>query len=668
MGFEDDFDYSDQFETEAPDPDFMDAGEKPKKLSRRELREAKKKNAEKTADLPRHRKGFFGRHERLDDSDESLTDDHIFDPAQTTMVSSSPGRRQRSAAPVRNTESEFSYLFDPVGDDESEDDVYPEKSIYSDAGAARDLLAGLSYDESKDDGSGDFDRYFEEHSMPAESEFSLRREDTPPESDNAEFDDDFADPEPQPEQKQEPKQEPPAKPAAPVKVIPKKPDPASQPQPEERKSSFLSGLRQGSFFGKKSEPTAPVRNDPPLPPLKSAEETRLDDDFDDYYEDDYDMSHDQDKENQDFIPYGGMYPAYPMTPMNQMMSYPVVIPGGQQQGGIPIQTIPIPYPMPMPMPMPMYGQYPPYSPQYPPYPPQDPYGRYPDYDDRGDRGRRRFNEHRRDSRRDDRYDDRRDERYDERYDDRRDARYDDRRDARYDDRRDARYDDRRDDPYDRQDDRRTYPRAPYDPPYRSPEQETQPVRQPERFTPAPEPITSVPEPINAAASEQEQPRYTSSPFAGMDFSFRTPVHSAEGVDKAGAGNRAAAEKPAADPVPQTGSGAGSFGNDPGNDGFSDDLGGDGFGDDLGGDGFGDNLGGDGFGDNLGGDGFSDDLGGDGFSDDLGGNAGNDAFGDDSDDEDGDFGLGFGGRSISSDRPSQFSDSGSRPSSGRFKKK
>ena len=56
MGFEDDFDYNDDFETDIADPDHMDGGEQPKKLSRKELREAKKRNAEKTADLPRHKK------------------------------------------------------------------------------------------------------------------------------------------------------------------------------------------------------------------------------------------------------------------------------------------------------------------------------------------------------------------------------------------------------------------------------------------------------------------------------------------------------------------------------------------------------------------------------------------------------------------------------------
>ena len=159
-----------------------------------------------------------------------------------------------------------------MGDDENDDDVYPQSSIYSDAGAARDLLAGLSYDESKDGDSEDFDRYFEEHSMPAESEFSPKRNDAQDEPDNPEFDDDLAAPEPPP----------PSKPAAPVKVIPKRP----QPQPEQPEA-FLPEMRPDSVFAGKPEPepAPPVRNDPPLPPLTSGSETRLDDDFDDYDED-----------------------------------------------------------------------------------------------------------------------------------------------------------------------------------------------------------------------------------------------------------------------------------------------------------------------------------------------------------------------------------------------
>ena len=388
MGFEDDFDYNDDFETETADPDSMGSVQKGRKLSRREMREAKKRNAEKTADLPKSRKGLFGRRQRMDDNDDSLTDEHIFDPTRTAMVSGPRDRRQLAPGPVRNADSEFSYLFDPVGDDEGEDDVYPDKSVYSDDSAAKDLLAGLSYDESKDGSSEDFDRYFEEHSKPVESDFTFRKSAPPAEPPRSVGD------------KSTP---PPASPApfAPVRVTPKKTDPPLQPQfinnpprkapaaPSPQLSSddaFLPELRPDSVFSPQPAPAPSGRNDPPLPPVPDRSESTLDDDFDDYVEyDDYDedddyMSHDQDKQNQEYIPYGGMYPSYPlapvtpmttmtpvtpMAPMNQMMSYPMVIPSAQpQQSGVPIQTIPIPYPMPMPMPMPMYGQ------QYPPYPPQ----------------------------------------------------------------------------------------------------------------------------------------------------------------------------------------------------------------------------------------------------------------------------------------------------------
>ena len=259
MGFEDDFDYNDSFETDIADPDNMNSGEQPKKLSRKELREAKKKNAEKTADLPKHKRGLFGKRERLDDNDESLTDEHIFDPTRSTMISTARDRssRERDNTPIRNRESEFSYLFDPVDDDESEDDVYPDQSIYSDSDAARDLLAGLSYDGSKDKTAEDFDKYFDEHSKPPESRFLFRKKKQKEE--------------PQPEPEPIPEQPEPPKPA-PVKVVPKKAESA-----EEEVDSFLPDLRPGSVFAPQPEPVqipepAPAhvieqRNAPPLPPL-----------------------------------------------------------------------------------------------------------------------------------------------------------------------------------------------------------------------------------------------------------------------------------------------------------------------------------------------------------------------------------------------------------------
>ena len=134
----------------------------------------------------------------------------------------------------------------------------------------------------------------------------------------------------------------------------------------------------------------------------------------------------------------------------------------------------------------------------------------------------------------------------------------------------------------------------------------------------------------------------------MDFSFRKPENNR--ID---------------DPASQTAAPADDgFDSDLGGDGFDSDLGGDGFDTDLGGDGFDSDLDGDGFDNDLGGDGFDSDLGGDGFDSDLGGDnsAGN------APEEEDDFGLGFGGRSISSDRPPQFADSDAKSSGGRFKRK
>ena len=715
MGFEDDFDYNDDFETDIADPDNIGSEQQPKKLSRKELREAKKRNAEKTADLPKHKKGLFGKHERLDDNDESLTDEHIFDPTRSAMISTSRdrGSRERENAPIRNTDSEFSYLFDPVSDDETEDYVYPEKSIYSDDNAAKDLLAGLSYDESRDGNSKDFDRYFDEHSKPLESKFSFTRKKETKNEEPSGFEDDFDTLEQDLPAPPEPKPEPP-KPAA-VKVVPKKAEP-------QENDSFLPELRPDSVFAQKSAPEpAPelrpnLRNEPPLPPIHDHADSYKH--YDDYQDEDDDyMNQDQDKSGQDYMPYGGMYPSYPMAPMNQMMSYPIVIPsGGQtQQGNIPFQTIPIPYPMPMPMPMPMYGQYPPYPAQYPGYPPQDRYGMYPPdgrtaydrYDERRDtesreRAGRRFNGHRRgdsryydDDRYYDRYDDRYDERYDDRYDDRRQRRYEDRRDTRYEDRRDQRYGERRDSRYDERNDdsyynnyshepeRRTFPQPSYEPPYRSQQEPvTQSVPEPSAPVYVPQPS---PEPIQVAAPQPEQPVYTPSPLTNFDFTFRKPVENTSPSQPGSEENT-----PALDGFESGGLDDNSFGNDDfGSGGLddssfaNDDFGSGGFddnsfaNDDFGNGGFDDNsfanddFGNGGFDDNS----FAnDDLGSGGFddnsfaNDDFGsGGLDDNSFGGDNSDED-DFGLGFGNKSISTDRPSSVVSGESKPSGGRFKKK
>ncbi|MBQ9901173.1 MAG: hypothetical protein IJM51_02125 [Clostridia bacterium] len=758
MGFEDDYSYSEDFETDIADPDNMDSGEQPKKLSRKELREAKKRNAEKNAELPKQKRGLLGRHERLDDNDETLTDEHIFDPSRSAMISTPRDRGSRDAGktPIRNSDSEFSYLFDPVDDDESEDDVYPESSIYSDSHSARELLAGLSFDGSDDGGSGNYESYFEEHSEPPESKFSFKKKnkakDRQPEADNS-----FDEPEP-------PK-------SVPVKVTPKKaassdddlflpemrPDSvfAPQPKPEPKPAPAPAPVQEP----KPAPPPAPVQEqepaqaqsyDPPLPPLPDQAEERLRyedsyysyDKYDDPDEDEIYMNNDQGRDTQTYTPYGGLYPSYPMSPMNQMMPYPLLIPNTNQNqpGGNSIQTIPIPYPMPMPMPMPMYGQYPSYPPQYPSYPPQypypqqEPYGRS-QYEGRREpvRKERRFIRRRR---REDRYDDRRDERYDnprdDRYDDRRDGRYDDRRRDRYDDRddyydrrgdryddrddyydrrrdryddrryyadrREGRYDDRRGDRFYRQGERRreSYPQPPYAPPYRDPQEDPQPVlefRRHESAPPAaPAPVPQpVPEPIQAAAPEPAPLSYTPSPFVNTDFSFHKPPQESRnekaafekedvsgstppnsGFETAGFDEFSSGggfENDGADrPSPQTdgfentgfeseGAGEGSSvadspENDPfGPSSFADDP----FADDSFGD---DSFGDDSFGD----DSFGDDS----FGDALFGNSDSGDAADEAEEDD--FGLGFGGRSISSDRP-RFTDySDNKPSGSRFKKR
>lgn len=622
MGFENDFDFNDDFETDIPDPDSVGFAEKPKKLSRKELREAKKKTAEKAAELPKQKKSFFSRHERMDDNDEALSGEHMFDPTRTAMVSTPHDRsRDFNDAPIRNTNSEFSYLFDPAGDDESDDDVYPEQSIYSDPDTAKDILAGLAYDESRDGDSGAFDQYFDDQAnMRPPSRFSFKKHGKDKDKANDDWND-LGDLDVEEEEPPRP---------APIKVVPKKAAP-----PEEKPDSYLPELRPDSVF------IAPEqRKDPPPEPPRPVVTPTYDDV--DESEEDY-MSNNTDKPGQEFLPYGGMMPSYPMNPMNPMnpmMSYPVVIPSGQNQGGgMPYQTIPIPYPMPMPMPMPMYNQYPqyPYPPQYPSYPPQsDYYGR--PYDDR--------REPRRDDRRESRRGDRRDDRY---YDERRDDRYyDDRRRDRYDDR----YYDRRDERDDRYyDDRRTYPRPPYEPPYPREEKlypgESQPAPMPAApiYTApqppvqvTPEPVVVQPAPVYTPPAPQPEPiavtpepmRASENPFGGFDFTFHKPE-----VDKS---------VPADNSAPFSGD---PFGTPVGGDSFAD-----GFDDDLDGgldDGFDDNSGGD-FASNL------------GSFDEFGFNAASNT-------EEDDFGLGLGGRSITPPSAAgSFTAEEGKPKGGRFKKR
>lgn len=519
MGFEDDIDYNDSFETDVADLDSGNFSDAPKKFSRRELREAKKKNAEKTADLPKKKKGLFNRHERLDD-DDSLSGEHLFDPTRSTMVSNARDRSYDydSTGPIRNTNSEFSYLFDPVDDDETEDDVYPDESIYSNSDNARDMLAGLSYDEERDGDSPEFDKYFDGNAeVRPPSKFSFKKH----KDEKQDFDD-------LPDIEDESSAD-----SRPIKVVP-------QPvvKNDADNDSFLPELRPDSVFKPKIErqPSQPIQDYAPTEyKAKESEES--------------DMSQDTEDLHQDFMPYPnmGMYPTYPMQPMNQMMGYPVVIPSaGQTQNSVPYQTIPIPYPMPMPMPYPMYPQgyypqYPQYAPYapYPPYAAPDYYGRYvpSGYDDRCN--------NRRNSRYDDRYDSRHDSRYDDRYDGRRNSQYDDRVDERsrhYDDGRENRGDSHYDDRH-REPERKTFPQPPYQPPYPQADysagnefarSEEEHVAQPVKATepsqaynapmyptqPAPEPIETVVSPQPVTTSESAP---TVSNFNSLDFTFNKPA-------------------------------------------------------------------------------------------------------------------------------------------------
>ncbi|MGN0474101.1 MAG: hypothetical protein ACI4IJ_03335 [Acutalibacteraceae bacterium] len=524
MGFEDDVDYNNSFENDTPDLD-NGFGEKPKKLSRKELREAKKKNAEKTADLPKQKKGFFSRRERMDD-DDSLSGQHLFDPTQETKISTPRERRSDyDTGPIRNDHSEFSYLFDPADDDETEDDVYPDESIYSDSSAAKDLLGGLAYDEAKDGDSAEFDKYFNENAeVRPPSKFSFHRREQR-QNDAAQDLSDMPDITNVPPAATESDNQT-AQPTAhePVKVVPH-PIVKSENAAED---SYLPDLRPDSVFAPTSSEQQP--SEPPYYAAPGTEER----------EESY-MPQENNDFRQDYMPYQmpNVYQPYPMQPMNQMMGYPVIIPNAGQNPGASYQAIPIPYPVPMPYPMYSQGYYPPYPPGYPPgYPPYggDYYGRYPapppNYDDR--------------------YDNRRGSRcYDDRYDRRREP------DRHYDPYYDERYDDRA------RRDRGSYPEPPYRPPYQPPyerdgyerhsgydERNEQPQSQGNaRYTPEPiaesrnDPIyTPQPEP-NAFASTAAEPKAAEpvttpetyepitstsaadneSKFSNFDFTFNKPA-------------------------------------------------------------------------------------------------------------------------------------------------
>lgn len=491
MGFEDDKDFGDNyFETESADIDGDAFAEKPKKLSRKELREAKKKNAEKTADLPKKKKSLFSRRERLDD-DDSLSGQHLFDPTQGTKVSAPREYKSDydSMGPIRNDNSEFSYLFDPADEYESEDDVYPDRSIYSDSDTARDLLGGLAYDETRDGDSHEYDKYFSDDvEVRPPSKFSFKKHEAKAEQNDWSDmgDDDFADMSDIDDSDFGGK---------PVKVTPR---PVANDAAADN-DNFLPELRPDSVFAPKSQET-------PSEPPRHFEEHKTEESEDEY------MPQDSNDYNQEFVPYPApnMYTPYPMQPMNQMMGYPVNT--MQTQGGISYQAIPVPYPVPMPYPMYSQGYYPPYAQPYPPYGVPDYYGRYmppmyPPYDDRYGAPRDGCYDGRRNPHGDGRYDDR----YDDRYAPRRDPRYD-----RHEDERSSRRDER----YDERDyrDRATYPQPPYQPPYAQTDASTFA----EEKTASPEPIQSEPTPVMHSYSE---PIYTSQPEpqAVEPISFVSPV-------------------------------------------------------------------------------------------------------------------------------------------------
>lgn len=497
MGFEDDMNVGDNyFETESADVDGDAFAEKPKKLSRKELREAKKKNAEKTAGLPKAKKGLFSRRERLDD-DDSLSGRHLLDPTQSTKVSAPREYKSDydSMRPIRNDNSEFSYLFAPADEYESEDDVYPDSSIYSDSSTARDLLGGLAYDETRDGDSHEYDKYFSEDAeVRPPSKFSFKKH----ESKSAQNDwsnmedDDFSDMSDTDDDL-----------STPVKVTP---HPVTS-EVSVNNDSFLPELRPDSVFAPKPQKTP---SEPPHYFEEHFEEDKAEEREDEY------MPQDTNEYNQEFMPYPApnMYAPYPMQPMNQMMGYPMVMPNTTQaQGGFSYQAIPIPYPVPMPYPMYSQGYYPPYAQPYPPYGAPDYYGRYmppayPPYDDRYGAPHDRY------------YDGRRNPNGDPRYGDRYDDRYDRRRDSRYDRREEERSSSRRDERYGERDyrDRPTYPQPPYQPPY----------EQTDATTAAPEPVKSEPTPVNTYS----EPIYTPQPEpqTAEPISFVSPMPEPQTVE------------------------------------------------------------------------------------------------------------------------------------------
>lgn len=513
MGFDDDREYDDDFDADISDTDEEKKTVKPKKVSHKGFRQAKKKNAEKAEHSSDSKKSPFHRRSTKgsDQTDPEETDSEM--PVFSDKgIGSDSGSSTSSGG-----HSEFGYLFAPPREGESDDDVYPDSSIYSDGKAAKSMLSGLAYDGSQDSAAASSmpdltaSRPASQFSFNGGSDFSL----------------------------------PGAFSSSGSGAETLKPTPISfdaTPAPTAASpdtDSYLPPLRNDSVFISKDErmptptPSPVLPNEPEALPTEhdSAPETAGS----------AEDGTQGESVTQEFLPYGSMYPSYqmngmsPMNPMGTMMPmmpYPMIIPtGGQNQGNVPYQTIPIPYPMPMPMPMPMYNQYPQYmpmqQPQYiiqqpqpvvqPPQPVQQPqhqspshsrsvshspysvqrddedryddrgYDRYDDRDDRYDyeerrRSRPRYREDGRYAGRGERYDDNRREsrsdrydRYDRysRYDDSYDDGYSERASARYQDARRGRYERRSDRYYDRIDarryedsrpaERKTYSAPSYDP-------------------------------------------------------------------------------------------------------------------------------------------------------------------------------------------------------------
>lgn len=564
MEFDDDREFDDGFDADIADDDTSDTEEskktvKPKKVARKGFRQAKKKNADKEEDTSESRKSPFHRRSAKGEQREEDTDADM-------PVFRDKGIGSDTDSTAATGHSEFGYLFAPPREGESDDDVYPDSSIYSDGTAAKSLLSGLGFDGTHNSGTGGEPdmtptRPTSQFSSHGGGETALTGAFTSSGSG-----------------------------AESLKPTPISFDAAPSPASVSGETdSYLPALRPDSVFisqdDRKPTPTAT-----PAPVSAHESETAASE---------HDVSHTAaepseqpvgEQITQEFLPYGSMYPTYQMNGMNPMgmggmtpmMPYPMIIPtGGQNQGNVPYQTIPIPYPMPMPMPMPMYNQYPQYmppmQPQYiiqqpqpavqpqapvqpsQPTPPpsrsvrrddeeEDWYGAR-GYDDRGERydyeDRRSSRDSRGRYREEDRYAgcggrydyDRRDvrgDRYDRRdrysrYDDYDDG-YNERAAARYQDARRGRYERRSERYYDRIDARRYGDERPGDRPaerkhYTSPSYLQEPVVEPivtERTMPAPDPtplITNTPmTPPAPAASPMASDRMST----GFDLAFDSP--------------------------------------------------------------------------------------------------------------------------------------------------